>query len=69
MYHLPENAKRSRSLWRVRMQLFGDDVFPPAPAWRIISAICTSHIVMVQENTMLKILQFYQSLIKIKSCP
>lgn len=42
-HHLPENAKRSRSLCRLRIRWFGDDVFPPAPAWRIISAIYTFH--------------------------
>jgi hypothetical protein len=42
-HHLPENAKHRRSLCRLRIRWFGDGVFPPAPVWRIISAIYTFH--------------------------
>lgn len=36
--HLPGDANLDRSLVRFKARSFGDDVFPPTPAWRIISA-------------------------------
>lgn len=64
-HHLPENAKRSRSLCRLRIRWFGDDVFPPAPAWRIISAIILSIVMVIKENV---IMQLYSRLVETKSC-
>lgn len=36
--YLPGEANLVRSLCRCKARSFGEDVFPPIPAWRIISA-------------------------------
>ena len=46
--YLPGDANLERSLGRFKARSFGDDVFPPTPAWRIISA--KTYLLKVQET-------------------